>query len=97
MSSSRADRKEKPDSFYKVARFFAAQQMTFQSTQINWLVISSSILNRIASILDVDPDSLLKSTGGRRVSNRAQERERDSFAGLVKRAAEKSLVLLSKV
>jgi hypothetical protein len=65
--------------------------------QINWLVNSSTLLNRLASILEADPDVLLKSTAGRRLSKRVQERERDLFVGLIKRAAENSMVMLSNV
>jgi hypothetical protein len=77
--------------------FFRHSKMTFQPTQINWLVKSSSLLNRLASILEADPDTLLKSTAGRRVSKRVQERVRDRLVGLIRRAAENSLVLLSEV
>jgi hypothetical protein len=71
--------------------------MTFRPQQIDWLVHSSSLLNRLASIIEADPDTLLKSTDGRRVSKRVQKRERDRLVGLIKRAAENSLVMLSEV
>jgi hypothetical protein len=78
--------------------FYAAQQNDF-STNGNqlWLIFSSSILNKLASIIEADPDVLLKSTVGRRMSMRVQERERDRFVGLFKRLAENGLVLLSAV
>jgi hypothetical protein len=71
--------------------------MTFRPLQINWLSISSSLLNKLASILEADPEDLLKSTAGRRMSKRVQERERDRLVGLIKRAAENGMILLSVV
>jgi hypothetical protein len=72
-------------------------KMTFRQKQIDWLVISSSILNKLASIIEADPDVLLKSTAGRRMSKRVQEREKDRLVGSIKRLAEKGMVLLSAV
>jgi hypothetical protein len=66
--------------------------MTFRPQQIDWLVKSSTILNRLASIFEADPD-----TARLRVSKRVQERERDRLFVLIKRAAENSLVMLSEV
>jgi hypothetical protein len=69
----------------------------FEPLQLDWLVNSPSLLNKIASILEDDSDIIFKSTAGRRMSKRVQERERDRIVGLVRRAAENGLLLISEV
>jgi hypothetical protein len=73
------------------------EEVEFEGLQIDWLVISSSLFNKLASILEDDPDFLFKSTAGRRVSKRVKEQERDRFVGLIKRAAENGMIMLSEV
>jgi hypothetical protein len=71
--------------------------MTFRPTQIDWLVISSSIFNKLASILKTDPDVIFKSTAGPRMSKWVQERERDRLFVLIKRATENGILMISEV
>jgi hypothetical protein len=65
--------------------------------QINWLINSSSLLNKIASTFDTDPVALLKNPAGRRMSKRVQERERDRLVEMIRKAVESSKVMLSMV
>jgi hypothetical protein len=65
--------------------------------QIAILVQSSSILGKLASILEADPEVLSPAPSGRRTSRRVQKRESVRVAGLVKKSFEDSIVLLTPV
>jgi hypothetical protein len=68
-----------------------------RQNQISFLVQSSSILSKLASIIETNPDASSVASSGRRMSTRSQMRESDRVSGLIKKQYEDRLVLLSEV
>jgi hypothetical protein len=69
-----------------------------RQNQFSFLVQSSSILSKLASILEACPDALSTASTARRVSTRSQMRESDRVSGgLIKNSYEDSLVILTEV
>jgi hypothetical protein len=91
-----------------VKRFLAVKGVTaaqkrkkmndLQQNQISFLVQSSSILSKLASILDKDPTVLFATEfAGNHRFRRIQKRERKRVSGLIKNSYEDSLLLLTEV
>jgi hypothetical protein len=67
--------------------------MDLQQNLISFLVQSSSVLSKLASILKADPDSLYAASS----NTRPQLRWSDRVSRLLKKSYEDSLVILSEV